>query len=92
VPLMICSECGDQMRLEIECQKNGKIVGTKYYCDACEYCFVASFDYAYGSTFTNLYRKPPEGYKAPNLPWIRKVDISVSQKDDKKALATVQSK
>jgi hypothetical protein len=47
---LICTECGNKLRLKIDRLNSGKPSAFSYYCDTCEYGFAAELDHVRGQT------------------------------------------
>ena len=59
IPVLVCTECGQLLRIQVTVQNNRKLTGIKGFCDSCKYCFKMSTPHGIGEIVGG-------GYEAPN--------------------------
>ena len=58
VPMLICPECGNRMRLEIKRYPIGKVESIDFFCDTCKYGHRSSMPHHMGTLIKYEERKP----------------------------------
>ena len=60
IPRLVCTECGNLLRVQVTVQNNRKLTGVKAFCDTCKYLFKLSTPHGIGEISSGGYEVPNE--------------------------------